>query len=325
MAEKKIEHEMRKMNEAAMAAYMGDLAQGSDFTAKQINARAEAAAKAAAVAAVESSRASSSSSKPTIGPKVDPLAITLPEDEAERKAKIARAVQAKKESLWCEAATDEGFTYYWNVKTGESVWEAPKEGFMSLKEYEKIQQIGEEKAAEQERKEFLDTVKNSDEIAAALKREQHKKMRIKAKNKEKAKEDAAAVKEEKEAADEKYGWEDPDVAARPLGKWQVVETKKYVKNTTIYLLFVLIYFCFLIFNSFFFLLIFREESFVDLQLPTQSYEPIYVPAVNVETEVPVKKFKEKTITSIDADEPGFFKRRKIAGGSRNVRKPVNDN
>lgn len=69
---------------------------------------------------------------------------------------------------------------------------------------------------------------------------------------------------------------------------------------------------------------FREEEYVDLQLPKQSYEPIYVPAANVEIEPPVKKFKEKTVKSVDGEEPGFFKKRKIAGGSRNVRKRLDD-
>lgn len=218
-----MESQIKKMNEAAMAAYMNDLASPSDFTSKLINEKAEAAAARAASAAAGSSSSnySSSGSKPTIGPKVDPLAIALPEDIVERKQRELKKLQNKKESLWCEAVTDEGHTYYWNIKTGESVWVEPKEGYMSYKEYQEIQQIGEQQAAKIEREEFVRTVKNSDEIAAALKREQHKKIGEKIKKKEREQ-----AKREESTENSKVALEDPETAARPLGRWEAVETKQ---------------------------------------------------------------------------------------------------
>lgn len=287
------------MNEGAMASYMNDLARGaSDFTTKQISARAEEAAAKAAYESTSNTLTHSGTSRSnqvTIGPKVDPLAITLPEDEAARKAKELKVEIMKKESLWCEAVTDEGYTYYWNVKNGESKWEAPKEGYMTLKEYEEIQKVGEQKLEEYAKKEFSDNVKYADEIAAALKREQYKKIGAKITRKEKEKQKETGAEEESKDDVQKFGWEDPETAARPLGKWQVVETKP-------------------------------TETYVDLELPSQSFQPVYVPAANQEEqEPPVKRFKEKTVTTVDAEEPGFFKKRKIAGGSRNVRKRLDDN
>lgn len=68
--------------------------------------------------------------------------------------------------------------------------------------------------------------------------------------------------------------------------------------------------------------IFRPIVHVDLELPTRYEAPVFVPS---EPEpAPMKKFKEKVITSIDTDEPGFFKKRKIAGGNRNTRKRLDD-
>lgn len=65
----------------------------------------------------------------------------------------------------------------------------------------------------------------------------------------------------------------------------------------------------------------------DLQLPTKRPEFKYVPAVHMETEVPVKRFKEKTITSLGQTDaigvPDSFKKRKF-GGNRNARQRMND-
>lgn len=72
----------------------------------------------------------------------------------------------KENSMWCEAKSDEGHTYYWNVKTNETVWEKPKEGYMSLKEYNQINQVA---VRQQEMKQQEDSMfmrGNADEIVA---------------------------------------------------------------------------------------------------------------------------------------------------------------
>ncbi|KAF3427506.1 hypothetical protein E2986_09560, partial [Frieseomelitta varia] len=38
--------------------------------------------------------------------------------------------------LWYEALSPEGYTYYWHIETNESVWEPPEEGYMTFAEQE---------------------------------------------------------------------------------------------------------------------------------------------------------------------------------------------
>lgn len=212
--EKKMEADFRKMNDGAMKAYAGDLAKGADYTSKVHNERAAAAAAAARGA----------------GPQVDPFAIKLPEDDDERATSMTKAEEEKAQSLWCEAVTEEGHTYFWNVKTGESVWEAPKEGYMTYKEYLKLQEDIEQKAEEQEAKFSKAFVEKADEIAAAYNREKLKSYRKITKPQSDSDEDdeegTSKKKKKKDKVEEKYGWENPETAARPVGQWQTVEAPK---------------------------------------------------------------------------------------------------
>lgn len=69
-------------------------------------------------------------------------------------------------SMWCEAKSDDGNTYYWNVKTNETVWEKPKEGFMTLKEYNRINQVALRQQELQQQEESMFMRGNADEIVA---------------------------------------------------------------------------------------------------------------------------------------------------------------
>lgn len=69
-------------------------------------------------------------------------------------------------SMWCEAKSDEGHTYYWNVKTNETVWEKPKEGFMTLKEYNRINQVALRQQEMKQQEDSLFMRGNADEIVA---------------------------------------------------------------------------------------------------------------------------------------------------------------
>lgn len=90
-AQNKLDDEMRKINEAAMKSYAKDL---SDGTARGM---------------------------PSTSRSVDPIALPFyDEDEEKSSRKGAAKVTAtvpENQSLWCEAKTDDGYTYYWNVKT----------------------------------------------------------------------------------------------------------------------------------------------------------------------------------------------------------------
>lgn len=231
--------EMRKMNDAAMKAYMQDISAGADISSRALaeQQKAEAAAAAAAVADAEPAAGPSvgpRAPKKKIGREADPFYI--PGDfsdeegpppskataaaiaEAAKKKRLEEISQMGHGSLWVEALTEEGYTYYWHVKTNESVWEPPKEGFMKKEEYEKISMVVLQKQEEAIKKEVKYEVENAQEIAAKLKREQMAKMyehnrRVKEEIETIA--DPKRQKREEEAALE--------AAAGPYGRWQTVE------------------------------------------------------------------------------------------------------
>lgn len=135
--------QLRKMEEAARAAYAEDISRNADISSQNHN-RALAAASAAA--------ASSSGGGSAIGPslpgvggnnssaggsgitdasgrqrrqQIDPVALPmdaqeLAELEARRLAASrgdGGAIDGENPTLWCETVSEEGDTYYWNVKT----------------------------------------------------------------------------------------------------------------------------------------------------------------------------------------------------------------
>lgn len=104
-----MEADIKKMNDAAVTAYMKDISSGcNDYSIGKISAERSNAPS--------TSNDKFSNSK-QIGPK-DPFAIPLPEDDAIRAANEMKINRSKAESMWCEAKSDEGYTYYWNIKTG---------------------------------------------------------------------------------------------------------------------------------------------------------------------------------------------------------------
>lgn len=98
----------------------------------------------------------------------------------------------------------------------ESVWVAPKEGFLTLAEYTKINKqviIKQEENLRIESNKFKD---NADEIAAKYQREKLKKYKVKDAVKDETVSDVEPV----------YSFQSPDEAAQPFGQWQTV-VKKY--------------------------------------------------------------------------------------------------
>lgn len=85
-----------------MKSYTQDISNGTDMTSRSIGH-------------------ASSSKKP-----IDPMALPFYEEEdgpniSKKPSTSAAQNQQEKsappESLWCEAVTDDGDTYYWNIKT----------------------------------------------------------------------------------------------------------------------------------------------------------------------------------------------------------------
>lgn len=133
--------QMRQMEDAAMRAYALDICNGADMTSKAINALNSiddsAAASSSAVSTpyvgptVETIRTNGSRPGPSalparaIDPLLPPIDI-LEEEEKAKRERMKRKTEVKPweaydgsavTSLWCEAKSDEGDTYYWNVKT----------------------------------------------------------------------------------------------------------------------------------------------------------------------------------------------------------------
>ncbi|KAG5676750.1 hypothetical protein PVAND_006559 [Polypedilum vanderplanki] len=265
-AQNKLDEELRKINDAAMKSYAKDISTGIDITSRAIG------------------HASSSSKA------IDPIALPFyDEDDGPNVSRKATTITAQSttaaastETLWCEAITDEGHTYYWNVKTNESTWEKPKEGFMSLKEYNRLNALAIEKQEEARQKDLKYHIENAEELASRYKREQFKKYQVITKEPKQPEEESAS-------SSKNYVTEFEN--CQKIGKWQTVESEP-------------------------------EKKPIDLGLPKQTHE-YYAIATVQSDEPPVKKFKEKTITSLDSDEiPSTFKKRKF--GNKNIRRTNDD-
>jgi WW domain-binding protein 4 len=167
------------------------------------------------------------------------------------------------------------------------VWVKPKEGFMSLKEYNKLNALAVEKQEEARQKDRQYHVENADEIASKYKREQFKKyQKITQKPKDEGPEASGASSS---PPNKNYATEFDH--CQRIGKWESVESEP-------------------------------EKEQVDLELPKQKHE-YYAVATVQSDEPPIKKFKEKTITSLDTDSgPSVFKKRKF--GNRNIRRTNDD-
>lgn len=118
---------MRQMEEAAMKAYAQDIHRGGDITTQELNA-AVAAAEAnyedeATTATNRMAPGPSAIPKRAIDPMLPPIDV-LEDEERAKRAKMKRKAngllgsEAKDQSMWVEAKSDEGHTYYWNVKNG---------------------------------------------------------------------------------------------------------------------------------------------------------------------------------------------------------------
>lgn len=121
--------QLKQMEDAALKAYAQDISRGGDITTQQLNATVAAAnadyEDEVAATAPTHRTAPGPSAIPTraIDPLLPPIDV-LEDEERAKKAKMKRKAtatpgsEAKEESMWVEATTDEGHTYYWNVKTG---------------------------------------------------------------------------------------------------------------------------------------------------------------------------------------------------------------
>lgn len=157
-AQQKVDMQMRQMEDAAMRAYAVDICNGADMTSKAINAlhggggndsgRSTASTSAPPAgehrafvgpsSSVETIRTNGMRPGPAALPAraIDPMLPPIDIMEEEEKAKRERmkrktdvkpweALDGGNSSLWCEAKSDDGDTYYWNVKTNGTLFYVP--------------------------------------------------------------------------------------------------------------------------------------------------------------------------------------------------------
>ncbi|XP_052871774.1 WW domain-binding protein 4 [Anopheles cruzii] len=297
----KIDADLKKMNDAAMKAYMQDISACADISSRELyEKQQQEEAKEAAALAVGSAGPVAESAEPTgsrpkappkRGREADPFYLAGGDSDEDTKSYREKAAAKRKHSedaskadenrsMWVEAATDEGYTYYWNVKSGESAWECPPEGFMKKAEYEKLSKMAWQKQKETAESDAKYELENADEIAARLRRENMAQI---FRQNRKAKEDFEKMADRKREAEADAKL---DRARNPYGTWEKVEP--------------------------------RDEKPVDLQLPVVP-APLYVPSVA--PEAPQPKFKEKVVDHVPAEvtatvSDAFVKKRKF---QRNVR------
>ncbi|KAF0298549.1 WW domain-binding protein 4 [Amphibalanus amphitrite] len=118
-----LDAEMEQMEKAAMAAFKKDLASNPDL-ARQYGVKVTK--KPGALGPGEFGPTLDGAPVPSEeGPSMD--GVPVPEETPAPPP----AEPAKK---WHEAKSDQGYSYYWNVDTGEAVWEPPDEGYVALPE-----------------------------------------------------------------------------------------------------------------------------------------------------------------------------------------------
>ncbi|KAM8718166.1 hypothetical protein ACLKA7_004814 [Drosophila subpalustris] len=287
----KMSAEIRKMEEAAMKSYAQDIhGHHGDMTARSINT------VLGATATTSSGKHGSGFGSVGRQRQIDPMRLEGDSDEEadNRRVNIDKIGSQNSEavpdaSLWVEGKSDEGHTYYWNVKTNESVWEPPKEGYLSYAEYERINQLAIDQQEITQAKESLRFRANADEEVARFNRERHAQMYRKP--------DSSKEKKQREEKRLEFKTEE-EAATKEIGQWQIVETKP-------------------------------PPAPIDWELPQSNYyaaAPVVITQPDVEP--PVKRFKEKTITGLDesstsANAPATFKKRKFANKG-NTRKPLDE-
>lgn len=329
---KKFENDIKKMENAAMAAYLKDIENNTrDMTADRIIKeklnRIEAKDismnpnrnPAAAPETTPRFKGNSQQFPQEIDP-CDPLSKTVStqsknqpprENRTQGKGKPNKGKGKGKKppeddrpnkpvrKLWYEALSPEGYTYYWHIETDQSVWEPPEEGYMTIAEQEeeaKEQQLQQQLLEQLEKEEAVSNADILEEKRANAERERMKEQRKQLEDSNSNEAVDQELDEESKQKDERPYRRDYSIPEKthPYGPWQTV------RKTT--------------------------QKPVDLQLPQQ--KEVQLPVfVKSEPALPQRVFKEKTVTQIsagdsDGEQPTTFKKRKI--GNKNVRKRLTD-
>ncbi|XP_047343178.1 WW domain-binding protein 4 isoform X1 [Vespa velutina] len=339
---KKFEDDLKKMENAAMAAYLKDVENNTrDMTADRIikeklnrseSLKAPQNANSMPEAAPETVPRFKQNNYRHFPQEIDPCdptaltrlshtknqQSTSVENKTQGKNKTSKGKGKKKKAqeddgrrkavrkLWYEALSPEGYTYYWHIETNESVWEPPEEGYMTFAEQEeevKEQALQEELLEQLKKEEEIEKADLIEEQRANAERERMKELR-----KQQQRKQEVQIKEE-DSKEIIVKQESKEEEEKPYRRdYSIPEFQQpYGSWETVKVI---------------------ERKPVDLQLPQQ--KQIQLPIFEKsEPPPPQRIFKEKTITTIstgDSDDEGsslrIFKKRKI--GNKNVRKRLED-
>ncbi|XP_072938917.1 WW domain-binding protein 4 [Epargyreus clarus] len=138
----KIDDDMKKMEAAAMSAYLKDVQNNADLTSKSINEMLEQ---------------SGSNSKNIV---------------------VSNAPEVKKKPLWHEVKSEDGQCYFWNTETNETTWDPPDD-YLSVADQEKnkLKEQESEKKAKKMKKQKEKEARI--EVKAHIAREQMKELAVK--------------------------------------------------------------------------------------------------------------------------------------------------
>lgn len=206
---RKMDAEIRRMEEAAMRSYAKDIHARGDLTAHCISTVLESPSPNIANTEIFNG-------KPR---QIDPL--RLPGDDFNTNNAYQEALKKidpstiPEASLWVEGKNDDDCSYYWNVKTNESVWQAPKEGFLSWKEFQRINDLAVQQQEMQQAEEAKRFRENVNEEVARYNRERLKLYRPI---------ETAQQKKAEEERKQSYKTEEESKAPE-IGRWQVVVEK----------------------------------------------------------------------------------------------------
>lgn len=297
-----MEDDMQKMERAALEAFKKDLAENPALAAKygvkNRSEKEEEERKKTEAVRPDNDKEDEDSNK--TGP---PSPVILEEDDLE----------------WFEAVAENGYHYFWNTNTGESIWEPP-EKFVSLKEQEarKVLQsmsstkptLGSknlektQKAEEKNDSEcnwheavadnghhYYWNVKTGESVWVAPK----KYVSLADQQKKTEKQNEIEKTKQKEDIDEipegpVFGPQPRQPRTTPYGSWVTIKEHS-------------------------------QEPELDLPPLPDSVESIPLP------EPPKKekeKFKEKRVTSLGTGQNVAFKKRKLGSGARNIRNRDDD-
>ncbi|XP_049868608.1 WW domain-binding protein 4 [Pectinophora gossypiella] len=142
----KIDDEMKKMEEAAMAAYLKDVQNNADLTSQAINNMLD---QTGSTVTTKNASISTASSKTE---KIPPV--------------------------WQEVKNDNGGTYFWNTQTNETTWDPPDE-YLSIaqQEEQKLKEAQDEKRKEKQKKQK--EKESFKEAKAYIAREKMKELSVK--------------------------------------------------------------------------------------------------------------------------------------------------